>query len=71
MQDRACRVVVHNLGLAAEDEAYGSAQTHGCQRFIRYVEQQHSSHRTSRWRRLDYLNLMLPVCRLVRSPATP
>jgi hypothetical protein len=48
VQDRTCRVVVHNFGLAAEHKTHGSAQTHSCQRFIRHVEQQHSSHRTSR-----------------------
>jgi len=52
VQDRPVDVVVDNLGLAAEYQAHGAAEAHGGQRFIRHVEQQHSSHRTSRWRRL-------------------
>ena len=53
VQYRARRVIVDDLGLAAQHEAYGSAETDSGQRFIRHVEQQHSSHRTSRWRRLS------------------
>ena len=52
VQHRALDVVVNNLGLAAEHQAHGAAEADGGQRFIRHVEQQHSSHRTSRWRRL-------------------
>ena len=52
VQHRARRVVVDDLGFAAEHQAHGSSQAHSRQRFIRHVEQQHSSHRTSRWRRL-------------------
>jgi hypothetical protein len=51
VQDRARRVVVDDFGLAAEDEAYGPAKADCGQRFKRHVEQQHSPHRTSRWRR--------------------
>ena len=50
VQDRSVGVVVDNLGLAAEYQAHGTAEADGGQRFIRHVEQQHSSHRTSRWR---------------------
>jgi hypothetical protein len=39
VQDRAFDVVVDNLGLAAQHQAYGAAQAHGGQRFIRHVEQ--------------------------------
>jgi hypothetical protein len=39
VQHRALDVVVDNLGLAAEHQAYGAAETDGGQRFIRHVEQ--------------------------------
>jgi hypothetical protein len=42
---------VDDFGFAAEDEAHGSAKADCGQRFKRYVEQQNSPHRTSRWRR--------------------
>jgi hypothetical protein len=53
VQHRSGGVVVHDLGLAAQHQADGSPQPHGRQRFERHVEQQHASHRTSRWRRLS------------------
>ena len=37
---------------SAERTDWLAAEADGGQRFIRHVEQQHSSHRTSRWRRL-------------------
>jgi hypothetical protein len=51
VQHRPVDVIVDHLGLAAQHQAHGAAQADGGQRFIRHVEQQHSSHRTSRWRR--------------------
>jgi hypothetical protein len=39
VQHRALDVIVDDLGLAAEDQAHGTAQAHGSQRFIRHVEQ--------------------------------
>jgi hypothetical protein len=70
VQDRAGRVIMDNLGLTSEHKAHCSPEADSCQRFIRHVEQQYSSHRTSRWRWAVYLDLMIPVCPLVRVIAT-
>ena len=47
MQGRPVGVIVHDVGLLAEDQADGSVQADSCQRLISDIEQQYPTHRTS------------------------